>query len=98
MNARPIGSTRPRLRRPFFFFGVGVSATSIPYSISHCDRSSLLASDAAARSLAGARVGAGALAAHRQVAAVTQSAVRADVDQALDIHLHFAAESTLDPV
>src|SRR5690606_39652730 len=48
------------------------------------------------RSLAGAGVGASALAAHGQTALVTHAAVRAQVDQALDRQLHFAAQVTFD--
>src|SRR5206468_9638317 len=46
--------------------------------------------------LAGVRLG--ALAAHRQVAPVAQSAVRPDLDQALDVHGQLAAEVALDLV
>ena len=48
------------------------------------------------RSLAGARIGAGALAAHGQIAAMAQTAIAADLDQPLDIHLHFAAQIAFD--
>src|SRR5215472_769920 len=57
----------------------------------------LLAGDgAAARSLAGARVGVRALAADRQVAAVTNSAVRLDFNQAADVQLDLLAEIAFD--
>src|SRR5207237_790594 len=48
------------------------------------------------RALARARVGLGALSTHRQPAAMAQSAVRADVHQALDVHRHLAAQGALD--
>src|SRR5690606_16861250 len=43
-----------------------------------------------------ARVGAGPLSAHRHATAMAQAPVAADVHQALDIHLHFAAQVTFD--
>src|SRR6185295_11374096 len=49
-----------------------------------------------ARSLAGSRVGARALTAHRQSLAMARAAVAAEIDQALDRHLHFAAQVALD--
>src|SRR5574337_677925 len=52
----------------------------------------LLARDGAARPLLGARVGVGALAAHRKTAAVPRAAIAADVHQALDMHGDFGPE------
>src|SRR5690606_25597463 len=52
----------------------------------------------ATRALAGTRVGAGALAAHRQAALVAHATVRAQVDQTLDRQLHFAAQVAFDRV
>src|SRR6266851_9247444 len=49
-----------------------------------------------ARTLARARVGAGALAANRQPLAVTGAAVAAEVHQPLDIHRYLAAQIALD--
>jgi uncharacterized metal-binding protein len=49
-----------------------------------------------ARALAGAGVGAGALAAHGQAAAMAHAAVAAEVHQALDRHRHLAAQVALD--
>src|SRR5678815_383455 len=46
--------------------------------------------------LAGAGVGAGALAAHGQALAMPRAAVAAEVHQPLDAHGHFAAEVALD--
>src|SRR6185312_1519286 len=48
--------------------------------------------DCAARTLAGARVGAGALAACRQATAVAQATVGAEVHQALDADADFTAQ------
>src|SRR5579862_7900308 len=47
---------------------------------------------AAAWTLAGARVGVGALAANRQIAAVTNPAIGLDFNQAADIHLNLFAK------
>src|SRR5215212_4433262 len=58
----------------------------------------LLAGDRHGLALARARVGVGALAAHRQAAAVPQAAVAGHVHQALDVHGDLAAEVALDPV
>src|SRR5436853_3965469 len=49
-----------------------------------------------ARALAGARVGARALAAHRQSASMTDPAVAAQVHQPFDVHRHLAAQVALD--
>jgi len=48
--------------------------------------------------LAGARIGLGALAVHRQVGTMAQAALRADLDQALDVHLNLTAQIALDLV
>src|SRR5512139_1539353 len=47
---------------------------------------------------AGARVGARALAARRQAAAMAQTAIRADFRQALDVQRHLAAQIAFDDV
>src|SRR5690606_1492744 len=52
--------------------------------------------DRTARTLAGARVGAGALAADRQATAMAEAAVAAQVHQPLDRDAHLAAEVALD--
>src|SRR4249919_784248 len=54
--------------------------------------------DCFARTLAGTGIGAGALAAQRQAAAVAQAPIAAQVHQALDRDAHFAAEVTLHDV
>src|SRR5688500_2007784 len=59
-------------------------------------RSLLLARDRPTRALLGARVGVRALATDGQTAAVTQSAVAADVHQPLDVHVHFLPQRALD--
>src|SRR5208282_1103380 len=51
---------------------------------------------AAPRTLAGARVGVGALAAHGQAAPVPQAAVGTHLDVALDIHRDFLAQVAFD--
>src|SRR5215212_3759563 len=55
----------------------------------------LLAGDGALRALAGARIGLGPLAAHRQAAAMPNALVAADLDLAADIGLHLAAQVAL---
>src|SRR5690606_19613677 len=45
----------------------------------------LLAGDGPGRALAGPGIGVGALAAHRQAAAVTQAAIAAEIHQPLDV-------------
>src|SRR5438128_705857 len=56
------------------------------------------ADDAALRTLAGARVGVGALAADRQALAVAQAAIAAEIHQALDVEAHLAAQVAFDLV
>src|SRR5699024_1832501 len=58
----------------------------------------LLVRNGLLRALAGTRVGLGALAADRQAATVTQAAVAADFNQALDIQTDFAAQVALNIV
>src|SRR3954463_11097089 len=58
----------------------------------------LLAGDRLGRSLARARVGMGALTAHRQTAAMTQAAIAAEVHQTLDVDADFTAKVTLHHV
>src|SRR5690606_30128276 len=55
-----------------------------------------LLSDRATRSLAGACVGAGALATQRQAATVAQAAIGTEVDEPLDRHADFATQVALD--
>ena len=52
--------------------------------------------DGLLRAPAGARVGAGALAAHRQAAAVAQAAVGADLGETLDVERDLAAQVAFD--
>src|SRR5580658_1862314 len=56
----------------------------------------LIGHGAAPRTLAGARVGVSALAAHGQAAPVPQAAVGAHLDVALDVHRDFLAQVALD--
>src|SRR5687767_8359327 len=58
----------------------------------------LLAGDRPRLALAGAGVGVGALAADRQVLAVPEAPVAAEIHQPLDVHRHFAAQIAFDPV
>jgi hypothetical protein len=58
----------------------------------------LLASDRFCRPLARTRVGVGALAAHRETPAMTKTAIAAKVQEALDVHRHFAAQIAFDEV
>src|ERR1051326_7836459 len=58
----------------------------------------LLAGDRLGRALARARVGVGALAAHRQAATMTQATVAAEVHQPLDVDTGLAAKIALDEV
>jgi hypothetical protein len=68
---------------------------SVPVRID--DRRSLLDHGARlARTLAGAGIRAGALAANRQAAAMTEAAVAAEVHQALDVDRHLAAQVAFD--
>src|ERR1700682_99202 len=58
----------------------------------------LLAGDRLGRPLAGARVGVGALTAHRQAAAMTQTAIAAEVHQSLDVHAGLATQIAFDQI
>src|SRR3984957_628429 len=72
-------------------------AASAPASPLSLRRRFLLACDCAlTRSLAGARVGVGALAASRQIAPVAQSTVGLNVNQPLDVHRDVFAQITFD--
>src|SRR5207248_3988010 len=87
---------------PSFFSGVAPSgvgsalAMCIPAVHSRLHRL-LLRDRAFARTFSRARVGARALAAHRQRAAVPHAAIAADFHQPLDVHRDFLAQVTLDP-
>src|SRR4051794_34382164 len=58
----------------------------------------LLSGNRLGRSLARARIGVGALAAHRQTAAMTQAAIAAEVHQTLDIDAGLATQIALDHI
>src|SRR4030088_1866915 len=58
----------------------------------------LLAGDRLGRALARARVGMGALTAHRQSATMTQAAVAAEIHQTLDVHAGLATQIAFDHV
>src|SRR3984957_763104 len=61
-------------------------------------RSLLLAGDGLRLALAGAGVGVGALAAHRQLLAMTQAAIGAQIHQPLDVDRDFAAKVAFDHI
>src|SRR5438874_4507574 len=69
-----------------------------PYSPFAIRQLLLLAGDRLGRALARARVGVGALAAHRQAAAMTQAAIAAEVHQTLDVDTGLAAKIAFDEV
>src|SRR5690606_5797094 len=71
------------------------SPSKTAYGLAGC---LLLAGNGNRLALAGAGFGMGALAAHRQALAMAQTAVAAQVHQALDVHRDLAAEVTLDLV
>src|SRR6476619_2974782 len=58
----------------------------------------LLAGDRLGRALARARVGMGALAAHRQTAAMSQAAIAAEVHQPLDVDADLTTEIAFDHI
>src|SRR4051794_4105801 len=58
----------------------------------------LLASDCLGRSLAGARIGMRALAAYRQAAPMAQSAIAAEIHQALDVHRNITPQIAFDEI
>src|SRR3954449_7744550 len=58
----------------------------------------LLSGNRLGRPLARARIGVGALAAHRQTAAMTQAAIAAEVHQTLDVDADFTAKVALDQI
>src|SRR4030088_2822260 len=58
----------------------------------------LLAGDRLGRALARARVGMGALTAHRQSAAMTQAAIATEIHQTLDVHAGLAAQIAFDHI
>src|SRR3954449_4268029 len=84
-----------RLPAPSFFSFSGRPASAAASLFAMSDHF-LLGDRALARALAGAGVGLGALAAHRQCAAVPQPAVAADLHQPLDVHRDLLAEIALD--
>src|SRR3982074_1936582 len=58
----------------------------------------LLAGDRLGRTLARARIGVGALTAHRQSAAMTQAAIAAEVHQTLDVHAGLTTRVAFDHI
>src|SRR5215470_1869757 len=74
-----------------------LATDGLPQSAAHF-LDALLAGHGLPRPLAGAGVGARALAAHRQAAPVPQAAVALDVLQTRDVLLHLPAQRALDGV
>src|SRR5205807_9022077 len=58
----------------------------------------LLAGNRLGRALARARIGVGTLTAHRQTAAMTQTAIAAEIHQTLDVDAGLATEIALDQI
>src|SRR3954452_14731339 len=81
-----------------FFFSLRRTFLAVPRVLGGITGSLrlLLAGDGALRTLAGARVGLGALTADRKALAVTATLVAADLDLAADVGLDLATEVTLD--
>src|SRR3954447_26171193 len=69
-----------------------------PLPIRYSRKLLLLAGDRLGRALARTRIGMGALAAHRQSAAMAQAAIAAEVHQALDVDADFAPQVALDHI
>src|SRR5260221_14565727 len=67
-----------------------------PYSL--FARLLLLAGDRLRRTFARTRVGVGALAAHRQSAAMAQAAIAAEIHQTLDVHAGLATQVAFDQI
>src|SRR4051794_20471738 len=82
-----------------FFFSLRRTFLAVPRVLGGITGSLrlLLAGHGALGTLAGARVGLGALTADRKALAVTAALVAADLDLAADVGLDLAAEVTLDP-
>src|SRR4030042_653386 len=85
-----------RTRAPAFGFCGAVAMLFCPSALLGCRRRLAHARARLLRALARARVGARALAAHRQPAAVPHAAVAAEVHQPLDAHRHLAAQIAFD--
>src|SRR3954464_13216016 len=81
-----------------FFFSLRRTFLAVARVLGGISRSLrlLLAGNGALRTLAGASVGLGALAADRQALAVTAALVGADLDLATDVGLDLSTEVTLD--
>src|SRR3954452_23709363 len=90
----PVWTTRFSFFLKLFFLPAFAGAFAIRLRLTR--RLLLIRHGAATRSLAGARVGVGALSPHRQAAAVPEPAIRAHLDVTLDIHRDFFAKVALD--
>src|SRR6185312_3694181 len=83
----PVWTTRFSFFLKLFFLPAFAGAFAIRLRLTR--RLLLVRHCAAARSLAGAGVGVGPLAAHRQAPAMAESAIRAHLDVTLDVHRDF---------
>src|SRR5215510_10752522 len=93
MCTTPTWTTRFSFFLKVFFFAVFAGAFAI---LCLCRGLLLVGYRAAARALAGARVGVCALAPHRQTAAMPQAPVRSHLDVPLDIEGDFLPQVALD--
>src|SRR5882762_4487103 len=94
LNAAVIPAATPKRRLVSGEWRIEPFAT--PYSL--FAKLLLLPGDRLGRPLARARIGVGALAAHRQAAAMTQAAIAAEVHQALDVDAGLATQIALDHI
>src|SRR5215212_6683999 len=90
----PVWTTRFSFFLKLFFLPALAGAFAIRLRLTR--RLLLVRHRAAARSLAGARIGMGPLSPHRQTAAVAETAIGAHLDVTLDVHRDFFAEVALD--
>src|SRR5712675_975089 len=94
LNAAVIPAATPKRRLVSGEWRIEPFAT--PYSL--FAKLLLLSGDRLGRPLARARIGVGALAAHRQAAAMTQAAIAAEVHQALDVDADLTTKIALDQI
>src|SRR5689334_10194446 len=87
----PVWTTRFSFFLKLFFLPAAF-AGAFAIRLSLRGRFLLVRHRAATRSLAGARIGVGSLAAHRKATAMPQAAVRPHLDVTLDVHRDFLAE------
>src|ERR1035437_9226943 len=88
----PEWTTRFSFFLKLFFLVAFAGALAISSSLRLAGCFLLIGHGAAARTLAGAGIGVGALAAHRQAAAMPQATVRPHLDVTLDVHRDLFAQ------